>query len=668
MMRSQLQMDWGTRSVGLMAIEHNFWSRATVDQLDAGTVAASNLSFGTSSYSDRLTAGYGVRLRPLRFLSFSPIARLSIEREIRLFTYVGSDGTIQTYSDSDLSGSKEDPFSAVLWNVLPGFELIAESHIRRFTIQAIIGAHAVIPTTASLSGEVSWYDWTTNTTQSARVESDTAAAFEHFMVLGAGYAWGGSESQINDDSDSERAFRAYPPERRRVWRLTMQPYIAFPYYLFSTVENPVIPLPFPAIGIGLQATHKRGFFVSPFAGISVSGTRGAVSYVSVNDSTASIQSDYFEGFGESYGVGVGRRLPLTDSLFLSAEYRIAALNRGYHFSGVEVSTSAVALGPRFLLEHSIPGSGAVVYGGVWALATTPLGVTDYSEGLTSWDGELITTDGSLETLPTIALETGVVIRLYGAPNRFYADSGNGKSWFAWGGPAGARENGDAAGRATASSADAPQPGPTEDRWWVPRLAIGAGLEYVTASGRGDNRTGVMTVLPVALRFPFGLEVGLQSSYPIGTNGVSGPQVPLAVVDGASEELGSGLLAESRINRVMAVDLGYRFRRERRLSWLAGVRYANMDDELWNIQNVLDDGTILAADESRFVRAGSVALAGPLVEVSLALSDRIFVRANGCALGVTSFDEADVTPALGPTFRHRLVIGYSSFGMMVTAEL
>ncbi len=389
--------------------------------------------------------------------------------------------------------------------------------------------------------------------------------------------------------------------------------------------------------------------------------------MSVNDSTASIQSDYFEGFGESYGVGVGRRLPLTDSLFLSAEYRIAALNRGYNFSGVEVSTSAVALGPRFLLEHSIPGSGAVVYGGVWALAPAPLGVTDYSEGLTNRDGELITADGSLETLPTIALETGVVIRLYGAPNRFYADSGDGKSWFAWGGPARARENGDAAGRATASSAHDPHPGPTENRWWVPRISVGTGIAYGHVDGRG-GRSGAMTVLPAALRFPFGLEVGVQSSYPLGKAGISGRLEEQEAVDTADADLGIGVRGEPRVNRIVSFDAGYRFRREQRLSWLLGIRYARMDDELWNIQNVRADGTILAADESRFARAGTVSLAGIVVEAAYALSDRFTLRATGSGIQATNDGYVELTPALAPTVRHKLASGFLSAGLTLTMEL
>lgn len=663
--RVQVRADWGRRSVGVLALEGAFWPRGGEENLapDPAELEANPLSYDTMLDTYRASAAYGLRLTPLRRVSVTPLVRLGFEREQRIITSVDSDGN-EDLGDSEtrLLFYEADPQGASTWNIVPGVDVIIETHIRRVALQALIGVHAVLPTESTLSDvyEYEYRDPDTNESTFVRapVSSELGATWGWYYGIGGGYSWGGSEARVNERRSRERSYDIFPPNHRSAWRAALHITVALPYRIGPDYENQALQLPLLETGIGgaLQLSHRSGWLVAPFAYAGPPrGRTSTVLYRSPRDNSIKSTVVATEPSPVLLGAGLGRRLPLTDSLFLTAEYRVAhappgkSVRTGSGDSHPRDSAgsegSALWMGPRLLLEHAIIGTGAVVYGGVWSFAPTPLGVTRYSLGVEDREtGYLMTTDGFADTTPYVVVETGVVIRLFGAPNRFYADTDNGLSWFRYGG------------------------GASETRWWIPRFSIGTGVEYVTTSGRGGNRTGFMAVLPVAVRFPFGLEVGAQSSFPLGEGGVSGPLVPLEVVDGTSQELGSEVLAEARINRVVALDLGYRFRRDRRLSWLAGIRYADMDDELWNIQNVFEDGSIMAADDSRFVRAGSVGLAGPIVEVSLAVSERLVLRANGCALGVTSFDEEEVTPALAPTVRHRLVIGYSSVGLNLTMEL
>ena len=93
----------------------------------------------------------------------------------------------------------------------------------------------------------------------------------------------------------------------------------------------------------------------------------------------------------------------------------------------------------------------------------------------------------------------------------------------------------------------------------------------------------------------------------------------------------------------------------------------MDDELWNIRTIREDGTVLETDEERFAHAGVKALSGIAADVSYALSDRIVLRAVGSLLPISRYQEVDVSPALAPAVKHRLTNALGSFGLLLTVE-
>jgi hypothetical protein len=469
--RLQLRADWGDRSVAVLALEGNIWDfeDGSFLQPDPSRLEENPLNYDTLYGTDRASVAYGMRFTPLRRLSVTPLARLGFERADYIITSLDADGNENLGGGMTL-GYTDDAQGASTWNVVPGLDVILETHIRRFALQALFGVHAILPTEDSLSNVYAYEYWDPGTNDwkivEAPVSSDLGAAWGWYYGIGGGYSWGGSEERVNETLGRERPNRIFSPGERSPWRGGLQITVALPYRIGPGYEGQALQFPLLGTGIGgaVQLSHRSGFLLAPFAYAGPPwGRTSTALFQSTRDGSISSTTVATEPSPVLLGAGIGRRLALTDSLFLTAEYRIAHAATGKYvrinshefktsdFAGSE--GSALWLGPRLLLEHAIVGTGAVVYGGLWSFAPTPLGVTRYSQGLVDDDsGNLMTTDGLADTAPFVVMETGVVIRLFAAPNRFYADAGSERAWFRY------SPNGSAAGVGGATEGSAPEPG------------------------------------------------------------------------------------------------------------------------------------------------------------------------------------------------------------------
>ncbi|MFO8043267.1 MAG: hypothetical protein R6U25_08705 [Alkalispirochaeta sp.] len=673
--RFQLHWDLGPRHrllLGRESVDRRYNDEHT-NHFNSPDLLTEDLTYGYVERTQRIYAWYGRRFAPLSFMHFVPAVRLGVEQEARLVSYVDETGsTIPLPQNPGSSSVQDDLTGALFWNLAPAAEIATEFYLRRFSLQFTLGTLGVIP--IGLDGTdyevtINSFDRETDEPLSFVVAGSRAASFSWYALIGAGYSWGGNEARINATSPQREPARVYPPTQRRRWGVALLPSVTMGRLLAPGYGGSLFSMGV-GTGLSLQVTHASGYLLGLGASTATIGDRYVSRlYQTETDPTVRTNEGIDAGDGDRFPVvALGRRLSLRPSLFLRLEYRIARHQAFIELGEVDGATDIeemeyVQAGPHIALEHALPGSGALVFGGLQLYNPLPTGSTRYSEGeAVYWFGEALsfTPDGYSFMVSELTAEFGISFRLAGTPQRMLAAEGRDDEWVRYSREGIGAEEEPTTGASESVTRD-------EARWWVPRVSTGLGVEYIIADGEFSDRYGATMILPMALRFPFGLEFGVQSSLPLGSRGVSSALDERRVTEVIEPGTGERLEAEGRLNRIFAIDLGYRFRRNHRLSFRPGVRYVLLDDELWNIRTIREDGTILATDEGRFAHAGVKALSGFAADVSYALSDRIVLRAVGSLLPISRYQEVDVSPALAPTVTHRLTNALGSFGILLTVE-
>ncbi len=606
------RMDWGERHSVTLGYESSIGEIVEPDEGANGDPYRFDETEGEGSISfepyeiQRLYLGYGRRYRPFRNLTVIPGLRAGLEREARLaFTEV--DGTRLATANPDGALFDSDyEYGDTFWVGSLGPEVTAELHWRRLTASGSVGLLGFLPFESE-------YEQTLEGEGGAgpfEVSQTITRSYALTWALGLGYSWGGDEERAEPLRPEPRRYVAYPEAERRPWGLSLVPGLGFSHAVAPGFSEGLLRL--PEYHLGLE--YARGTGMAARLSVTALNTPAQRSTQVLSADQDSVPDDTEGTFvlnrWFTSDLALGRRLALSDRWFVKPAYR-----QGFTVEDVQLESDAGTFssntmvlyrGPEVNLEYSVPGTSAVVFSRAALDVAGPLGGGDYAFGF----GDEITVDGYAQAPPRLRTELGALIRLGGTPARMLAEDAPAGEWLSYSGfglGRNARQDGNR---------------------YAPRMATGFGLEVL---GGAQDMLGVQAVFPFTLRFPFGLEFGLQASSPLTAGGIAGDRRQYefydepASFDGVEEER---FTAEPRFNRAFSLELGYRFFRTRRFSIRPGIRYTTIDYELWNIENELEDGTVISGEDSRFSREGTVQYLGGVAELAFAASDRVTVTLNG----------------------------------------
>jgi hypothetical protein len=575
--------------------------------------------------SHRFFFGYGRRYHPLRSVTIIPAVRLGLEQEDRIAAAI-DDGDLEfTY---DLRGAVENPdyeYGEKNWVGSLGAELAVEVNIRRFLLFSSTGAMFFLPNETD-------YDRTLQGERDSGLEFPFEGTIERgyawYANLGVGYGFGGDERAVTGAATEEREYRSFEGDNLRSWGLHFYPAVGFSGTIGpdSTFGIPGFNIP----NLGFELSRTGGTYFGVALGESLSGYRfPSVLYQDPNDesgdSPREIEPTLYVNTLSFFEAGIGRRRALTESLFLKGGLYVSVVQHRTKLQADErgdlnANSGGIALAPKIGLEYSLPGTASTVFTNAYVFLPGPVGGTEYAFGF----NDTIAVDGYGEAPPGYGLNLGVLFRLAGVPARLNAAERDNDGWLQY------RENGDNETGRTGFS-----------------MSFGTGLESVWCWSSDESLLGVQMVFPITLSMPWGIEVSLTGGIPLVDDGISAGRRSYHIVDQETELDVVDVTARPRLNRVITLDLGYRFFRTDRFSVRPAIRFTNTDYEIWGIRNELADGSTLESDENRFSREISKGYTGPSVEGRYMVTDRFSVTGMLSWAFRLGPDEYEGTPMFTP---------------------
>jgi len=614
--------DWGERHSAFIGYE-TVWLEPTEDDgNDGGYLFDDESRSFPFDYRRRnprrLYAGYGWRFDPLKWATVIPSVRLGIEREQRIFVSSLPTGDETTYDQDGAIYNDDFPYGDQYWVGTIGAEVTGEIAIRRLILTTAVGGHLYLPAETDEFRSIPVRETSTDEVIAEPVAGKINRSFAVYWTAGVSYGFGGREDAVNAASDDRREFRTFSDDPDRRWGLYLYPQAKAGHHIgFSDSFDLPTDILF-GLGIGFARSSGSFIAVESDAGLisQVYGAdvlyrdEGADPGQTPEEVTATNYVDSFRFFS----IGVGQRVALSDAFVLRGSAHLDVYNTSYSLTAdriadKETDTVSFAMGPKIGLEYSLPATTATVFADGYLALALPMGGDDYAYG---YDDQ-ITVDGTAGRPSIVGGTIGVLFRLAGVPARLTADRSGGE-WFS----AGRRQ----------SPGDVPDANDRTSRPLPDRTiySFGTGLEAISVLVGGDI-SGIVATFPIAFRFRNGFEVGLQGSLPV-LDGPDGDDRSYEIKDESDAQPGETFRATPRFARVLALDLGFRFRRDQRLSYRGALRLTSADYELWDIRNVYADGTSLEGDESRFSRESPVVFLGPAGEVRYRVTDRFSVVMNG----------------------------------------
>jgi len=552
--------------------------------------------------SRRLFLGYGRRYNPVRTLTVIPAVRVGLEQEGRVAAAIADGDPEFTY---DSGGAMENPdyeYGEQFWVGSLGAEVAVEVNIRRFLLFGTTGAMFFLPNESdydrTLQGEF-------NSGLEFPFKGTVERGYAWYANLGVGYGFGGDERIVSGAVAEEREYRSFEGDNLRTWGLHLYPTVGF-----SGTIGPDSSLGIPGFNtpnLGLELSRDGGTYFSVAIGESLGGYRfPSLLYTDPNDESGNppgeIEPTLYVDSWSLFEAGIGRRQAITESLFLKGGLHVSFVGHETFLQADErgdmsAESNGIALVPKIGLEYSLPGTASTVFTNAFVFLPGPVGGTEYAFGF----NDTIAVDGYGEAPPGYGLNLGVLFRLAGVPARLNAAERDNGGWLQY--------------RETAEEA-------TEPSGFS--MSFGTGLETVRCWGSDESLLGYQIVFPITLSIPQGIEVSLTGGIPLGDDGISANRRRYQIVNEGTEPDVVDVTARPRLNRVITLDLGYRFFRTNRFSVRPAIRFTNTDYELWGIRNKISDGSTLESDENRFSREISKMYTGPAVEGRYMVTDRFSV--------------------------------------------
>jgi hypothetical protein len=613
----------------------------------------------------RLATGYGVRLEPVAGLTVVPWWRVALERDGRgaMLREETGEWTPVSFQRNEERAIfvPEVATGELFWNVVTGPALVVEGSLRRASLYAVGGISRTIPFTRRYSATVTVTRYDIEEDREVPVTGTIDPSWGWYAGLGAGYSWGGDERAINrahaSETEERRPYETYSPAERAPWGLSVAPSFGAPVIFAPRSNRGTLAWPSPAFSIEYARPAGRLLEATAFSHTPV-GRASRVLQQPVEDAEPTTINSDVRTAVVGVRLAAGRRRELSRRLTMSLGYHISpvfqTMGGGFHSVGEAVRMAG--LGPMLSVARAPVGSSSIVFATVVLYTPMALGRTPYSAGLFDHDPDAatasFTSDGYTDRPPMVVASIGVRFRVAGTPARILAA------------PEGATER--PGGR---SAEGAPQ---DASPWWRPAVALGLGTAVPIADdpSQGTLYSGVLTTVPVALHFPFGGELGLEGTVPVGRRGISAAEAPYPIVD-TTNQYGTFQVpmdATPRLNRITSIEAGYRLRREQRLSLRPALRYTWADLELWAIEARLQDGTFLAPGEEHFTRVDPVHFLGVSVEAAWTLRPALTLRATAGASRRVSAAETTVTPAFAPTVEVVYPDSLVTLGVAVTVEM
>lgn len=575
--------------------------------------------------SRRFFLGYGRRYNPIRSLTVIPAVRLGLEQEGRVAAAIDDGDREFTY---DQSGAIENPdyeYGEQFWVGSLGAEVAVEVNIRRFLLFGTTGAMLFLPNESD-------YDRTlqggTDSGLEFSFEGTVERGYAWYANLGVGYGFGGDERIVSGAVAEEREYRSFEADKLRTWGLHLYPAVGFSGTIGpdSSVGIPGFNMP----NLGLELSRDGGTYFSVAIGESLGGYRfPSLLYTDPNDESGNppgeIEPTLYVDSWSLFEAGIGRRQAITESFFLKVGMHVSFVGHETFLQADErgdmsAESNGIALVPKIGLEYSLPGTASTVFTNAFVFLPGPVGGTEYAIGFS----DRIAVDGYGEAPPGYGLNLGVLFRLAGVPARLNAAERDNGGWLQY--------------RETAEET-------TEPSGFS--MSFGTGLETVWIWDSDESWSGNQIVFPMTLSIFRGAEIGVSGGIPVGRDGISGDRRNYPIVEEGIEPGKEMITARPRLNRILTVDLGYRFFRKNRFSVRPGIRFTHTDYELWGIRNGLSDGSTLEGDGNRFSREESKVYTGPVIEGRYLVTDRFSL--SGVASWGYCFgdDEAEGRPMFTP---------------------
>ncbi|MFP4209997.1 MAG: hypothetical protein ACLFR8_02045 [Alkalispirochaeta sp.] len=552
--------------------------------------------------SRRFFLGYGRRYSPLNSLTFIPGVRLGLEQEGRVATAIDDGDREFTY---DQGGAIENPdyeYGEQYWVGSLGAEVTAELNIRRFLLFGTTGAMFFLPNETDYNRTL---QGSTDSGLEFPFEGTIERGYAWYANLGVGYGFGGDERAVTEAATEEREYRSFEGDNLRIWGLHFYPAVGF-----SGIVGPDSSFGIPGFSIpnlGFELSRNGGTYFGLALGESQFGYRfPSVLYEDSNDESGDpprvIEPTLYVDTWSVFEAGVGRRQALTESFFLKGGLHVSFVGHETMLQAdergdLQADSGGIALAPKIGLEYSLPGTASTVFTNAYVFLPGPVGGTEYAFGF----DEAVTADAYGEAPAGYGVNLGVLFRLFGNPSRLTAAEQDDTAWLEY------RDRNDL----------------PESRF---SMTFGTGIETVF-SGDKDGISGVQIVFPVTLGFRRGIEATFTGGIPLGESGIGGVSREYTIVDDTTSDV-TRVTAVPHLNRILSVDLGYRFFRSNRLSVKPSLRLTETDYEIWGIEDEFNDGTVQSVDDFRFEREKTVMYMGPAIEGRYFLSDRFAVIGYG----------------------------------------
>ncbi len=605
--------DWGTYSSAFLGYESSINSLTDFGHdrylFDEGDIGA-DITFEPEIFQ-RIYIGYGLRVSQIGSLTLIPSLRLGVERQ---YFRAVADGQVGTSDDVALLFDPDYEYSRSYWSISSGIDLSAELMFRRFLVYGNLGSFLLFPRESEYDDLLRGKDSSTGEDLLFPATGSIERSYGWYAGLGIGYAWGGDEEEVNRQTTDLRTFRAFSGPGQRNWGLHLSTSLGF----LNAAQRAYIPVAPVALSpaVSLEWAHSSGVFLAVGSAMgNVSFRHGEVLYLTDEESEL---TDVSIDAGMTPGITLilGRRLQLSERWFVSPSYRLGraatdALLESEQRGWDSTNSPVTIHGPRLAVEYSLPGTSATVFSAAHWTMISPRGETDYSVGFEDAES-LLAPDGYGELSAFWGVEAGVLFRLAGMPPRLLAQDVDRSEWFRYSGVEGA---GDANDRGFFR------------RVLTPRYFLGTEVEF-TASGAG---TESFFIVPAAVRFPFGLELTLAGALPIQSGFLTDREEHELLDPDARPDVRS-VEGRLQIARALWVEAGYRFRRNRRLSFRPAMRFAWIEWELWNIKVNFEDGSTIDGGKDSFARMENPEFyLGPVADLMWSATDRVSLRLGVGAL-------------------------------------